>query len=301
MISSFYVGALKAAVDMGKALGDDVSPYEDLHAKAVARIGSELFNGEYYYQRVEWKDLNARVGEDAKSYGAGYSKEAAELLEREGPKYQYGSGCLSVGVLGSWLALVCGLGQVLDPEKVRSHLGAVYRHNFKADLSEHANPQRPTYANGSEGGLLLCSWPRGGMPSLPFVYSNEVWTGIEYQAASHMIMMGLPREGLEIVRACRARYDGKSRNPYDEYEWGHWYARAMASYALLQALGGARFDAVDGVLHLQPALPGDFRSFLSTATGYGTAGVTDGRPFVQVVSGKIDVREYRYVPAQGQA
>jgi uncharacterized protein (DUF608 family) len=295
MISSFYAGALKSAVAMGRALGDDVAPYEELLAKAEARIGTELYNGEYYFQRVEWKNLRAKVGEDPKSYGAGYSTEAAQILEREGPKYQYGTGCLSDGVLGSWLALVCGVGQVLDPEKVRSHLTAVYRHNFKADLSEHANPQRPTYANGSEGGLLLCSWPRGGMPSLPFVYSNEVWTGIEYQTASHMIMMGMPGEGLEIVRACRARYDGKARNPFDEYEWGHWYARAMASYALLQALGGARYDAVDGVMHLQPALRGDYRCFISTATGYGTVGVTDGKPFVDAVSGKIDVKEFRYV------
>jgi hypothetical protein len=136
------------------------------------------------------------------------------------------------------------------------------------------------------------------MPSLPFVYSNEVWTGIEYQAASHMIMMGLVAEGLEVVGACRARYDGKTRNPFDEYEWGHWYARAMASYALLQALGGARFDAVEGILHLEPAVRGDFRCFLSTATGYGTVGVTDGKPFVQVVSGAITVKELRYVPAR---
>jgi hypothetical protein len=75
----------------------------------------------------------------------------------------------------------------------------------------------------------------------------------------------------------------------------------MASYALLEALGGARYDAVDGVLHLRPALAGDYRCFLSTATGYGTVGVTDGKPFVQAVSGKIEVREIRYVPARGEA
>jgi uncharacterized protein (DUF608 family) len=299
MISSFYIGALTAAVAMGRALGDNVAPYEELLAKGTARIGPELFNGEYYCQRVEWKGLKAKVGENPKSYGGGYSKEAAELLEKEGPKYQYGTGCLSDGVLGSWLALVCGVGQVLEADKVRSHLSSVYRHNFKADLSRHANPQRPTYANGNEGGLLLCSWPRGGMPSLPFVYSNEVWTGIEYQAASHMILMGMPAEGLQIVRSCRARYDGKTRNPFDEYEWGHWYARAMASYALLQALSGARYDAVDKILHLNPAIQGDFRSFLSTASGYGTVGVTDGKPFVQAVSGTIPVKEIRYSPAQG--
>jgi hypothetical protein len=134
------------------------------------------------------------------------------------------------------------------------------------------------------------------MPSLPMVYANEVWTGIEYQVASHMIAMGLVGEGLEIVRACRARYDGRVRNPFDEYEWGHWYARAMASYGLLQALSGARFDAVDGVLHLEPKMSGDFRSFISTATGYGTVGVTDGKPFLKVAAGRIDAREIRFTP-----
>jgi uncharacterized protein (DUF608 family) len=297
MIGSFYIGALTAMVAMGKALGDDVSLYEDLRGRGAARIDAELFNGEFYVQRVEWRDLQTKVKDKGTFFGEGYSSEARALLEKEGPKYQYGPGCLSDGVFGSGLALACGVGQILDPDKVRSHLQAVHRHNLRRDLADHANPQRATYANGHDGGLLLCSWPRGGMPSLPFVYSNEVWTGIEYQAASHMIAMGLVTEGLEVVRACRARYDGRTRNPFDEYEWGHWYARAMASYGLLQALSGARYDAVDGVLHLAPALHGDFRSFLSTATGYGTVGVTDGKPFLKVVSGTIPYKEIRYTAA----
>jgi len=298
MISSFYLGALGVAVTMGGALGEDISPYAELLARGKERINRELFNGQFFRQETRWIGLRANVDDQAsKSYGGHYSKEALDLLEREGPKYQYGNGCLSDGVLGSWLSQACGSGQVLDREKVVSHLKSVYRHNFKSDLSAHTNPQRPTYANGRDGGLLLCSWPLGGMPSLPFVYSNEVWTGIEYQAASHMIMMGLVGEGLDIVRALRARYDGRTRNPFDEYEWGHWYARAMASYGLLQALSGARYDAVDGVLHLEPPEQGDFRCFISTATGYGTVGVADGKPFVHVVSGKIDVKETRYVAA----
>ncbi|MCL2159807.1 MAG: hypothetical protein FWH48_10400, partial [Oscillospiraceae bacterium] len=45
-------------------------------------------------------------------------------------------------------------------------------------------------------------------------------------------------EGLEIVRICRSRYDGSVRNPYNEYECGHFYARAMSSYGLLLAMSG---------------------------------------------------------------
>jgi len=50
------------------------------------------------------------------------------------------------------------------------------------------------------------------------------------------------------------------------------------------------------VLHLRPAIPGDFRSFLATATGYGTVGVRSGRPFADVVAGAIEIKEIKYTP-----
>ena len=192
--------------------------------------------------------------------------------------------------------MVCGVGAFLDEQKIESHLLAVYEHNFREDLSEHANPQRPTYALGDEAGLLLCSWPRGGELSLPFVYSNEVWTGIEYQVASHLMALGHVDKGLDIVRAVRDRYDGRWRNPFDEYECGHWYARALSSYAMIQGLTGVRYDAVDRVLHLAPRVEGDFRAFLCTATGFGTVGVKDGEPFVEVKSGMIPFDRIAYSP-----
>jgi uncharacterized protein (DUF608 family) len=293
MCTSFYLGALMAAVRMGQALGEDVARYAELLAAGVKRTEAELFDGEYFIQKIEWKNLKAGDPTKNQSMVGDYSPEARALLEKEGPKYQYGLGCLSDGVLGSWLAAVCGLGQVLDRDKVRSHLAAVHKYNLKKDLSTHANPQRPSYACGAEGGLLLCTWPKGGELSLPFVYSNEVWTGIEYQVAAHLMLLGLVREGLEIVRVCRDRYDGRVRNPFNEYECGHWYARAMSSYALLQGLTGARYDAVEKVLYVKPSVRTDFRAFLSTATGYGTVGVKAGKAFFELRSGRVEIREIR--------
>jgi uncharacterized protein (DUF608 family) len=297
MCTSFYLGALQAGVVMAQALGDSVPIYEEILAKGRRLAETELYSGEYFIQRIEWKNLRAQNPLENKSMVGSYSQEAVTLFQKEGPKYQYGSGCLSDGVLGSWLALVCGVGEVLDRNKVASHLRAVHRYNLKKDLAQHANPQRPSYACGAEGGLLLCTWPKGGALSLPFVYSNEVWTGIEYQVASHLMALGMVPEGLDIVRACRDRYDGRRRNPFNEYECGHWYARAMSSYALLQGMTGARYDAVEKVLYLEPNIKGDFRSFLATAAGYGTVGVKDGKPFFHAVSGKVDIREIRTRPA----
>ncbi len=142
--------------------------------------------------------------------------------------------------------------------------------------------------------MLLCTWPKGGELSLPFVYSNEVWTGIEYQVASHLLLMGLVKEGLDVVQTARDRYDGRVRNPFNEYECGHWYARAMSSYGLLQGLSGARYDAVEKTLYLNPSIKGDFRCFLSTATGYGTVGVKRGKPFLEVKAGSIPVNEIKF-------
>jgi uncharacterized protein (DUF608 family) len=293
MCTSFYLGALKAATLMGRALGDEVLLYAELLEKGLRRMEGELFDGEYFIQKVEWKNLRAKSPLEAQG---GYSPEAAALLEKEGPKYQYGKGCLSDGVLGAWLALACGVGQVLDAKKIASHLKAIHKYNLRHDLTAYPNPQRPSYACGAEGGLLLCTWPKGGELALPFVYSNEVWTGIEYQVAAHLMLMGLVDEGLEIVRVARDRYDGRVRNPFNEYECGHWYARAMSSYSLLQGLSGARYDAVEKVLHLQPNIKGDFRCFISTATGYGIVGVRKGKPFLDVKAGTIDCREIKYSP-----
>ena len=131
---------------------------------------------------------------------------------------------------------------------------------------------------------------------LPFVYSNEVWTGIEYQVASHLMLLGHVDEGLEIVRTARDRYDGRVRNPFNEYECGHWYARALASYALLQGLTGVRYDAVERTLTVRPSIRGDFRAFLCTATGYGTVGVRGGQPFVEVRRGEIPYERVIYGP-----
>jgi uncharacterized protein (DUF608 family) len=292
MCSSIYIAALNAMAIMAREVGEDGARYSDLAARGRAYMEDKLFDGEYFIHevRLEHKTAITTGGSEMTDVD---STEARALFALEGPKYQYGTGCLSDGVLGSWLEWACGMDEpTLPVDKVRSHLASVHKYNFKKDLSAHANPQRPGFALGREGGLLLCSWPKGGKPSLPFVYSDEVWTGIEYQVASHLIALGLVEEGLEVVRTCRSRYDGLMRNPFDEYECGHWYARALASYALLQAYGGIKYDAVRQRMTLKPAVSGDFACFISTAAGYGLAGIKDGEPFLDVAHGSIPVREW---------
>ncbi len=288
MHGSFYMGALNAITEMGKFLGKDVSNYEQLAEKGKTFMENDLYDGEYFIQHIQYTGLSAPnpVEASAKSYGGQYSDEAKKLLEKEGPKYQYGKGCLSDGILGAWIARMCGLKDPVDSQKIKSHLLAVHKYNLKTNLSEHANPQRPSYALGDEGGLLLCTWPKGGKLSLPFVYSDEVWTGIEHQVAAHLMLTGQVKQGLDIVRTSRNRYDGRSRNPFNEYECGHWYARALSSYGYLQCLTGVRYDAVDKTLHIDSKI-GDFTSFISTETGFGTVSFKAGKVTLKIAYGKI--------------
>jgi hypothetical protein len=275
---------------MSKGLNKSYDFYETLLSKGREYMEDELFNGEYFIQKVKWTGLEAPDPVEAMSMRTNYSPEALEILKKEGPKYQYGSGCLSDGVLGMWIASVCGLDEAVNNEKIRSHLVAIHKYNLKDKLMDHVNPQRPTFACGEDGGLLLCTWPKGGELSLPFVYSNEVWTGIEYQVASHLMFKGEVEKGLDIVQECRQRYDGINRNPFDEIECGHWYARAMASYGMLQSLTGVRYDAVDKILFIDSKV-GDFKSFISTETGFGNVGLKNGEPFVDIAYGNIDIKK----------
>ncbi|MGV8137190.1 MAG: GH116 family glycosyl hydrolase [Mangrovibacterium sp.] len=290
MCASFYLGALTAMIGLSKAVGEPFGNYEQLLLKGKKYMETELYDGEYFIQKIKWTGLRAPDPVEAQSFHTRYSDEALEILKKEGPKYQYGTGCLSDGVLGMWMASVCGLGEIIESDKTKSHLAAVHKYNLKTTLSDHVNPQRPSYACGNEGGLLLCTWPKGGALSLPFVYSNEVWTGIEYQVASHLMLKGEVEKGLDIVRECRKRYDGVLRNPFNEYECGHWYARAMSSYGMIQGLTGVWYDAVEQTLHIDSQI-GDFKSFFSAATGFGNVGLKNGKPFLTMVSGKLDVKK----------
>jgi len=274
MMGSFYLGALLAGSKMALAVGDKAAAagYRDLHEKGRKKFDELLWNGEYYVQKFD------------------------QVMEK---KYQYGEGCLSDQLLGQWLGMVAGLGRYLPQDRVRSTLRSIFDHNFLADFRDLSNAQR-TYALGDEKGLLLCSWPMGGRPPLPFVYSDEVWTGIEYHVASHLIYEGLLDEGLSVVKAVRDRYDGLKRNPWNEVECGHHYARAMSSWGLLLALSGYSYSAPEMRLGFDPAVyPEDFRTVWTTGGGWGTfsqrsADGNSERLTLEARSGEITLKEFAF-------
>ena len=117
---------------------------------------------------------------------------------------------MSDQLIGQWWAHQLGLGYILPQEMVVSALRSIFKYNFKSDLTGWQHTPR-AFAGAKDKGLIVCTWPKGGRPADVMLYSDEVWTGIEYQVASHMIYEGLLEEGLCIVKGARDRYDGMPR------------------------------------------------------------------------------------------
>lgn len=244
MINAIFAAALKAGERISRYLGDEggARRYAKAAKTVAAYVDTHLFGGEYYVQKDE------RMHEY---------------------KYQVGNGCLSDQLLGQLLAHVNGLGYVLDPGHVKQALQSIYRYNFQTSFHHFSNMQR-TYALNDEQGLVLCTWPHGGRPEIPFVYSDEVWTGVEYHVAAHLIYEGFVDEGLRIVQAVRNRHDGIRRSPWNEVECGHHYARSLASYGVLLALSGFACDLPHKTIRFRPALEQNvFSTFFSCGKAWG--------------------------------
>jgi len=269
LTNSMLLAALAAASRMARAMGDVAASegYAQQLARSSAAMDRSLWNGEYYHQAIE--DVNAH-------------------------RYQFGDGCLADQLLGQSLAHLVGLGHLLPADHVRSAIAAVFRHDFRPSLVTHDNVQR-TFALGDEAGLVLCSWPNGGRPRLPFVYADEVWSGVEYQVAAHLVYEGFVDAALTIVDAVRARHDGLRRNPWDEVEFGHHYARSMASWAVYVALCGFQCDLPAARIDFRPAMhETDFRAFWCSGAGWGiyrqqVDATTGERTWsIEVIEGSLD-------------
>jgi hypothetical protein len=86
-----------------------------------------------------------------------------------------------------------------------------------------------------------------------------------------MMNWGMVKEGVECVENVRARFDGEKRNPWDEPECGHHYARALSSWSTVVAMSGFLYDGSAAAVTAVPKIPqDDFQCFWASGTGWGT-------------------------------
>jgi uncharacterized protein (DUF608 family) len=249
-ISGYYLAALRAGEEWARRMGDTASAgrFHQVFESGQKKLLDLCWNGEYFQQHLP--DYQNRNGE-------------------------FGPGCMADQLIGQWWAHQLGLGYLLPKEHVVSALRAIFKYNFKSDLTGWKHQPR-AFAGAGDKGLIVCTWPRGGRPANVMLYSDEVWTGIEYQVAAHMFYEGLIEEGFAIVKGARDRYDGRprppiARNPWSEIECGGHYARAMSSWSLLLAISGYEFDGPRAALRFHPRhRPDNFKSFFTGPEGWGS-------------------------------
>jgi uncharacterized protein (DUF608 family) len=280
----WYLGALRAGEEMARAVGDAdaAGEYRRLFESGGKWIDANLFNGEYYIQKIVGRAKDEVFPGTLVGMGA---------ANPDKPDYQMGEACLVDQLLGQYMAHVAGLGYLVDEAHARAAVKSVFRYNYVPDLSEHDAVQR-IYMLNDDGGVLVGSYPRGKRPEIPFPYYAEGWTGEEYQFAATLVFEGMVSEALAVVESARRRHDGERRNPWNEPECGHHYARAMSAWAVVIALSGFRYSGVDRKLTLTPRVAApEFRCFWSAPGGWGHFTISNGsQAEVETAEGSMSVK-----------
>jgi non-lysosomal glucosylceramidase len=270
VIQGWYLAALQAAAAMAAAVGDDEF---DSRCSALFRSGrssteEQLWNGSWYRQVIV-------PPKDFDHIAPALRHPAMGASDPDDPEYQIGDGCILDQLVGDTYARLVGLDSIYQPERVALALESIHRENHVADLGAWTNGMR-TYGGRGETGHLVESYPLG-LPRHPMPYWSEVWTGLEYVYAIGLIQAGRTAEAEAVVTAARARYGGDRRNPFDETECGHHYARALSSWGLLVAFTGFGYDGRSG--RLEFAAASDSATwFWSTGHAWGTLRQEPGAP-----------------------
>lgn len=269
----WYMGALRAAEEMAVAMKDKAlaAKCRDLFLKGSAWMDANLFNGEYYEQKITDPDTFEYLPEDSE----------------EIPAWQLGKACLVDQLVGQYLAHICGLGYLGDKDHIRTTLESIMKYNFHDNFYGRFNNMR-SFVFEDEAGLLMASWPKGRLKE-PFPYFSESMTGFEYCAAVGMIYEGMMDEGLKCIKAVRDRFDGSKRNPFNEPECGYQYARSMASWSAIPAISAFHYSGVDMTMSITDA---EGTWFWSNGSAWGTVTNAGGRSTLYVGEGSLELKKF---------
>jgi non-lysosomal glucosylceramidase len=278
-IVGIYLAGLTAAAAMADEVGDKPAA---ARWRAIIAKGSAAYAGYF----------NARNG---------YYQ--AKCTEQEMLPVHVGPGSHIDMCLGDYWLAQLGLPPVGDKQQLRQAMDSLYKYNFVPDMGVFREQTKPHsgrhYALAGEGGLVMATWPHGGLPEAckqawQFGYFQECMSGFEHSAAALMVSLAkdendpLLTQGLTVCRAVHDRYDASRRNPYNEIECSDHYARAMASYGVFIAATGFHCNASTGLLRFEPRIGA--KDFAGPFIGAGAWGRFTQKHGGTGLSAALDVR-----------
>lgn len=287
-LEGYYLAALKAATEMAEKLGDfdAAEQYRSIFEKGREFTVKQLFNGEYFIQRVDLEDKT--VSDHFSASEIVWNDENNQLA------HQIGEGCLIDQLCGQWHSGLCGLGDIFDATQAKTAALNIYKNNFRRSMRDFVNPWR-LFAFNDEGGTVMCSYPENvEKPKSPIPYCEEVMSGFEYAFAGVLMMNGYPDEAHEVVREVRKRYDGEKRNPWNDIECGSNYARSMSAFALLPIICGFVPDLPNKRLSFSPRTNAtSFKNVWFTAVAWGSVERSVSEFCIDVKNGSLELAEIR--------
>lgn len=283
-LEGMYLAALKAAAEMATFLGDEEKEreYNDIFEKGYSWTKENLFNGKYFVQKVDVGDKSLTEHFNASD---GYWNSETNQI-----KYQIANGSSIDQMLGQWHSNILGLGSIFDNVQISSALTEMMKNNFKPSMRNEVNPWR-LFSLNDEAGAVMCAYPENvEKPKIPVPYCEETMTGFEYAFAGLLCSEGRIEDGLRVVRAIRNRFDGMKRNPWNEFECGSNYARAMASYALIPILSGFEFDMPNKHIGFKPYTDKEFKCIWSVGGAWGNIEICKNRIMLNVYGGEVELK-----------
>jgi len=277
----WYLGALRATEEMANYLGEKsfAKTCRGLYENGSQWMDKNLFNGEYYVQEVV-------PPMHLDSIADGLIRVKRRLVADD-PQYQLGEGVLVDQLVGQVMAHILDLGYLVNKDHVKKTNKSILKYNYRENLMKHPNFMR-SYAYGNESALLMAAYPKA-RPKQPFPYFTEVMTGFEHTAAIAMLYEGQEEEGLKTITDIRNRYDGKKRNPFDEAEYGHHYARSMMAWGAVLATSGFHYSGVEKSIQFT-SKPGTY--FWSNGYSWGTCEVKYNAALLTVLSGELELNSF---------
>ena len=218
------------------------------------------------------------------------------------PQHQYGDGCLADQMFGQGWAHQVGLGLPLSEETVGrpcgrsgSTIGRPTSRRRTRPIRRNAGSPCPARRGCSPApGLTASTWGTNSV-----LYRDEIWTGIEYQVAGHMVWEGMLTEALAIAAPSTSATTPPSATPGTKSSAATTIPAPWPATASLPGPVRLRISRPQGHLGFAPRItPEDFRARLHRGRRLGhdratpRSGVQTER--IAVRWGKLPLKTLRF-------